>query len=71
MLGWYFLTNYATTSHTARDQDSQGMYNALVWVPIICALLQLAAWRYFTLKGDKLKDVKEQRKQKEDNEFEV
>lgn len=35
-----------------------GCFNMLVFVPITCALLQLAAWSRFTLHGRKLQDVK-------------
>lgn len=35
-----------------------GCFNMLVFVPIICALLQLAAWSRFTLHGRKLQGVK-------------
>lgn len=35
-----------------------GCFNMLVFVPIACALLQLAAWSRFTLHGRKLQDVK-------------
>lgn len=35
-----------------------GCFNMLVFVPITCALLQLAAWSRFTLHGRKLQGVK-------------
>lgn len=35
-----------------------GCFNMLVFVPIACALLQLAAWSRFTLHGRKLQGVK-------------
>lgn len=35
-----------------------GCFNMLVFVPITCALFQLAAWSRFTLHGRKLQGVK-------------
>ncbi len=41
------------------------MFNMLVFVPIVCALVQLLAWSKFTLKDKKLKDIKAVRSRKE------
>lgn len=36
----------------------QGVFNILVYVPIVCALIQLVAWSRFSLKGKRLNWVK-------------
>lgn len=39
----------------------QMLFYALVLVPILCAITQLSLWSQFTLKGDKLREVKKHR----------
>ncbi|XP_076087135.1 transmembrane protein 180-like [Mytilus galloprovincialis] len=43
------------------DQQRRGIFNMLVYVPIVCASLQLFIWSRFTLKNDRLKWVKSAR----------
>ena len=44
------------------DRDAKlGCFNVLVSVPIWCALIQLVAWKMFTLHGDNLTKVKRER----------
>ncbi|CAC5418807.1 Transmembrane protein 180 [Mytilus coruscus] len=46
---------------TFLDQQRHGIFNMLVYVPIVCASLQLFIWSRFTLKNDRLKWVKSAR----------
>lgn len=49
---------------SAQEQATHrlGCFHLLVHIPVACALLQLAFWHYFSLKGDRLKRVKELRR---------
>lgn len=40
------------------DSVRQGCFNVLVFVPVLCGLLQLFAWSNFKLKGKRLSQVK-------------
>ena len=49
-------------SDVSDDNEAKlGCFNVLVSVPIWCALIQLVAWKLFTLHGENLKRVKRER----------
>jgi len=62
VLGWIVLTSINYSSPAAGTSDPGVMHDVLlrmlILVPVGCAVLQLALWRFFTLKGSYLKKVK-------------
>lgn len=48
----------SSSNQIVLDQQRHGFFNLLVYVPIICAVIQLLIWSRFTLKNDRLKWVK-------------
>jgi hypothetical protein len=69
--GWYLLSSHGYASiEQAQSADSvtdlkQMLFYTLVLVPILCAIGQLFLWSQFTLKGEKLREVKKLRLQLE------
>lgn len=47
-----------SSSESHNSSVRQGCFNVLVFVPVICGLLQLFAWSNFKLKGKRLNQVK-------------
>ena len=45
-------------NHLASDQYRHGVFLLLVYVPIVCAVLQILAWSQFSLHGKRLRWVK-------------
>ena len=50
--------NLDSLDRAAASRYQRGVFHLLVYVPIVCALLQLLAWTQFSLRGKRLRWVK-------------
>jgi hypothetical protein len=48
----------SSLDHEAREAYRDGVFNLLVYVPTICAIIQLLVWTQFTLHGKRLNWIK-------------
>jgi hypothetical protein len=54
-----FSSEEVTIEHAAADQAAikHTLFSMLVYVPIVCAVVQLYCWRHYSLKGVYLRQV--------------
>jgi len=53
--------NHDYINHEDESQVKHGCFIILTMIPIVCAVMQLFIWQFFTLKDNKLKQVKRDR----------
>ncbi|KAL4231139.1 Transmembrane protein 180 [Mactra antiquata] len=51
-------SNHQFMDSISASDYRQGCFNLLIYIPIVCALLQLAVWTQFNLHGKRLRSVK-------------
>lgn len=76
MIGVWFLSSYPYQKPLEEldietVQDIQGtIFSLICWIPIICGVLQLVVWKYYSLHDNHLVEVKSmlERKSRGDSE---
>lgn len=76
MFGWYVLSKYGYGQLLNTNLDNNNyqfqkvplniLFYLIIFVPIVCSIIQLIAWYWFTLKGQWLKQIKNIRSKKEE-----
>ena len=52
---------FDSADHSTQADYKHGIFSLLIFIPIVCAIVQLLAWSRFSLHGKRLKWVKAMR----------